>query len=59
MRNVESLAELKKQGKMRIEKDKLYMAEECRSFEKTVPVSRRMYKQVNQKFIDYNRKQED
>ena len=43
----------------RIEKDKLYMAEECRSFEKTVPVSRRMYKQVNQKFIDYNRKQED
>ena len=43
----------------RIEKDKLYMAEECRSFEKTVPVSRRMYKQVNQKFIDYNREQED
>ena len=35
------------------------VAEECRSFEKTVPVSRRMYKQVNQKFIDYNRKQED
>jgi DNA-binding response regulator len=41
----------------RIEKDKLYMAEEPRGFEKTVPVSRRMYKQVNQKFIEYNRKQ--
>ena len=39
----------------RIEKDKLYMAEEFCSFKKTIPVSRRMYKSVNQKFIDYNK----
>lgn len=43
----------------RIEKDKLYMAEEFCSFEKTIPVSRRMYKLVNQKFIDYNKKHEN